>query len=87
MHNFSLVYLFKVIMYRRNIGWAHNNFPKNVAIYKEKQVKYFCKDERCMAEEVGNGDHEMWLWSKFIHGICHSHWMGTVAKEVQRIEL
>ena len=40
-------------------------------------------------EEVGNGvisDHEMWVWSKFIHGVCHSHWMGTVAEELGRIE-
>ena len=44
----------------------------------------------CGAEEVGNGvisDHEMWVWSKFIHGIRHSHWMGTVAEELPRIEL
>ena len=42
------------------------------------------------AEEVGNGvisDHEMWVWSKFIHKLCHSHWMGTVAEELRRIEL
>ena len=30
---------------------------------------------------------EMWVWSKFIHGVCHSHWMGTVAKKLRRIEL
>ena len=40
------------------------------------------------AEEVGNGvisDHAMWVWSKFIHGVCHSHWMRTVAEELRRI--
>ena len=38
-------------------------------------------------EEVGNGvisDHEMWVWSKFIHGVCHSHRIGT--EEIRRIE-
>ena len=41
-------------------------------------------------EELGNGvisDHEMWVWSKFIHGVRYSHWMGTVAEELHRIEL
>ena len=44
---------------------------------------------RVEPEEVGNGvisDHEMWVWAKFIQGVCHSHLMGTVAEELHRIE-
>ena len=43
--------------------------------------------EGLVTEEVAISDHEMWVWSEFIHGVCHSHWMGTVAKELRRIEL
>ena len=39
-----------------------------------------------VSTETRNGvisDHEMWVWSKFIR---HSHWMGTVAEEIRKIE-
>ena len=41
-------------------------------------------------EEVGNGaisDHGVWVWSKFIHSVRHSRWIGTVAEELRRIQL
>ena len=43
-------------------------------------------DHIWVPEEVGNGvisDHEMWVWSKFIHGVCHSHRMGT--EEIEQV--
>ena len=48
------------------------------------------KRDWALLEEVGNGaisDREVWVWSEFIHGVCHSHWMATVAKELRRIDL
>ena len=51
---------------------------------------YFLLNDCFRSKEVGNGVisyHEMWVWSEFIHGICHSHWMGTVAEELHRINL
>ena len=59
-------------------------------VYISSKDSHFLLNDCFRSEEVGNdviSDHEMWVWSEFIHGVCHSHWMGTAAKELCRIDL